>query len=238
MRKPRDIDAELKALQDKQKQLRARRVVSVRRTVTATGADALDAETLAGALLEAVERAKADPGAKEAWRRKATASFAANAGPSRTARATLRRELQATAAALRRTTAALRRAEPHAPEPTHEPGCRIAAPAPAASSSSAASCRSPACPRASPLRRPRTNAPSSSARCSWSTGCSPAPTRRSTPPISSRAGAPPAALRCANPIKPTRSQPSDATRPHALDHGKDLIQKLTRRLDDAGRPLA
>src|SRR3954470_23726440 len=42
---------------------------------------------------------------------KATASFAVNTAPSRTARATLRRELQATTTALRRTTAALRRAE-------------------------------------------------------------------------------------------------------------------------------
>src|SRR3954451_50787 len=70
MRKPRDIDAELKALHDKQKQLRARRVVQFGELVTATGADALDLETLAGALLEAIEHAKANPSAKEAWRRK------------------------------------------------------------------------------------------------------------------------------------------------------------------------
>src|SRR3954466_13014343 len=69
MRKPRDIDAELKALHDKQKQLRARRVVQFGELVTATGADALDPETLAGALLEAIERTKADPSTKEAWRR-------------------------------------------------------------------------------------------------------------------------------------------------------------------------
>src|SRR3954453_8061897 len=75
MRKPRDIDAELKALQDKQKQLRARRVTQFGELVTATGADALDAETLAGALLEAVERAKADPGAKEAGRGKGDGFF-------------------------------------------------------------------------------------------------------------------------------------------------------------------
>src|SRR3954471_7258928 len=43
--------------------------------VPATGADALDPETLAGALLEAIERAKADPGAKEAWRRKGDGFF-------------------------------------------------------------------------------------------------------------------------------------------------------------------
>ena len=75
MRKPRDIDAELKALHDKQKQLRARRVVQFGELVTATGADALDPETLAGALLDAVERTKADPSAKEAWRRKGDGFF-------------------------------------------------------------------------------------------------------------------------------------------------------------------
>ena len=75
MRKPRDIDAELKALHDKHKQLRVRRVAQFGELVTATGADALDPETLAGALLEAVERAKADPSAKEAWRRRGDGFF-------------------------------------------------------------------------------------------------------------------------------------------------------------------
>src|SRR3954451_8083109 len=75
MRKPRDIDAELKALHDKQKQLRARRVIQFGELVIATGADALDPETLAGALLDAVERAKANPGAKEAWRRRGDGFF-------------------------------------------------------------------------------------------------------------------------------------------------------------------
>src|SRR5215212_7031828 len=42
---------------------------------------------------------------------RATASFAVNTAPSRTARATLLNELQATTTALHRTTAALRRAE-------------------------------------------------------------------------------------------------------------------------------
>src|SRR4051794_2474482 len=75
MRKPRDIDAELKALHDRQKQLRVRRVSQFGELVTATGADALDPETLAGVLLEAVERAKADPSVKEAWRRKGDGFF-------------------------------------------------------------------------------------------------------------------------------------------------------------------
>ena len=67
MRKPRDIDAELKALQDKQRSLKLKRINQFGELVTATGGDALDLETLAGALLDTVERAKADPSAKEAW---------------------------------------------------------------------------------------------------------------------------------------------------------------------------
>lgn len=75
MRKPRDIDAELKALQDRQKQLRARRTVQLGEIVSATGADSLDPETLAGVLLDAIDRAKADASAKEAWRRKGEGFF-------------------------------------------------------------------------------------------------------------------------------------------------------------------
>lgn len=75
MRKPRDIDTELKALQDRQKQLRSRRTTQLGELVAATGADALDPETLAGALLEAVERAKRETETKEAWQRKGEAFF-------------------------------------------------------------------------------------------------------------------------------------------------------------------
>lgn len=75
MRKPRDIDTELKALQDKQKQLRSRRTTQLGELVAATGADALDPETLAGALIEAVDRGKKEPAAKEAWQRKGEAFF-------------------------------------------------------------------------------------------------------------------------------------------------------------------
>lgn len=75
MRKPRDIDAELKALQDRQKQLRAKRTVQLGEIVSATGADSLDPETLAGVLLDAIEKAKGDASAKEAWRRKGEGFF-------------------------------------------------------------------------------------------------------------------------------------------------------------------
>lgn len=54
MRKVRDYDAELKALGDKARALKAKRVEQLGQLVAATGADALDAETLAGVLLDAV----------------------------------------------------------------------------------------------------------------------------------------------------------------------------------------
>ena len=47
MRKPRDFDSELKALADKAKQLKERRVRDLGALVLATGADALDAKVLA-----------------------------------------------------------------------------------------------------------------------------------------------------------------------------------------------
>ena len=73
MRKVRDYDAELKALEDKARGLKARRVEQLGALVTATGADTLDMETLAGALLDAV--ASKDAEAKEAWRAKGSAFF-------------------------------------------------------------------------------------------------------------------------------------------------------------------
>lgn len=73
MRKVRDYDAELKALGDKARQLKAKRVEQLGALVAATGADALDAETLAGVLLDAVGEKSAE--AKEAWRAKGTAFF-------------------------------------------------------------------------------------------------------------------------------------------------------------------
>ena len=73
MRKVRDYDAELKALESRAKAIRARRIEQLGQLVTATGADALDMETLAGALLDAV--ASKDAEAKEAWRAKGSAFF-------------------------------------------------------------------------------------------------------------------------------------------------------------------
>ena len=73
MRKARDYDAELKALGDKAKALKVRKVQQLGELVAATGADALDIETLAGALLDAAS--SKDTQAKEAWRAKGAAFF-------------------------------------------------------------------------------------------------------------------------------------------------------------------
>ncbi len=55
MRKPRDYDAELKALEDKARELKARKVVGLGELVIATGADTLTADELAGALVTIAE---------------------------------------------------------------------------------------------------------------------------------------------------------------------------------------
>ena len=73
MRKVRDYDAELKALNDKARSLKAKRVEQLGQLVAATGADALDAETLAGVLLDAI--GSKDASAREAWRSKGAAFF-------------------------------------------------------------------------------------------------------------------------------------------------------------------
>ena len=73
MRKPRDIDSELKALAERGKQLKKRRVQQLGELVIATGADAIDAETLAGALLSIVETS--DAAKRESWRKRGNAFF-------------------------------------------------------------------------------------------------------------------------------------------------------------------
>ena len=73
MRKPRDFDAELLALNDRAKSLKERKVRQLGELVTATGADALDAETLAGGLLAMME--SVDAARKESWRKRGQAFF-------------------------------------------------------------------------------------------------------------------------------------------------------------------
>jgi hypothetical protein len=77
MKKPRDLDAELAALQQRAKALKGRRVTQFGELVTATGADKLEAEVLAGALLAA---ARADAPTREAWRRAGASFFQGQAG--------------------------------------------------------------------------------------------------------------------------------------------------------------
>lgn len=73
MRKPRDYDAELKALHVKASLLKARKVQQLGELVIATGADALDTETLTGALLDAATTKDAKE--REAWRANGAAFF-------------------------------------------------------------------------------------------------------------------------------------------------------------------
>jgi hypothetical protein len=73
MRKPRDFDTELKALDDKARQLKARKVQQLGELVVACGADALSPEHLAGALL-GVSEVK-DASTKEGWRKRGAAFF-------------------------------------------------------------------------------------------------------------------------------------------------------------------
>ncbi len=73
MRKPRDYDSELKALDDKARVLRERKVTQLGELVIAAGADILPLEQLAGALLDVA--AIKDNSAREAWRTRGAAMF-------------------------------------------------------------------------------------------------------------------------------------------------------------------
>ncbi len=55
MRKPRDFDTELKALEEKARELKTRKVQQLGELVIATGADQLSSDELAGALVAIVE---------------------------------------------------------------------------------------------------------------------------------------------------------------------------------------
>lgn len=67
MLKVRDYDAELKALADKAKKLKARKVEQLGALVVATGADALDLEVIAGMLRQGVKQSEVES-VKESWR--------------------------------------------------------------------------------------------------------------------------------------------------------------------------
>ncbi|WP_081984489.1 conjugal transfer protein TraD [Sphingomonas sp. 35-24ZXX] len=78
MRRPRDFDAELQALSDRAKALKAARLTQLGELVIATGADALGTEVLAGVLLAAV--GNDDASRKEAWRKRGAAFFQQRTG--------------------------------------------------------------------------------------------------------------------------------------------------------------
>jgi hypothetical protein len=77
MRTPRDFDAELKALRDKTRDLKSRKVQQLGELVIATGADALTPDELAGALIVLAETKEAAK--REAWARRGSAFFQSRA---------------------------------------------------------------------------------------------------------------------------------------------------------------
>jgi hypothetical protein len=72
-RKPRDYDAELKALEDKARDLKIRKVQQLGELVIATGADTFSADELAGALIVLIETN--DTAKREAWAKRGAAFF-------------------------------------------------------------------------------------------------------------------------------------------------------------------
>lgn len=73
MRKPRDYDSELKALEDKARELKTRKVQQLGELVIATGADTLTTDELAGALVTIAETKEAAK--REAWATRGAAFF-------------------------------------------------------------------------------------------------------------------------------------------------------------------
>lgn len=73
MRKVRDFNSELKALELKTRSLKQRKLRQLGELVIATGADALDPDALAGGLLAMVDATNG--GVKEGWRQRGAAFF-------------------------------------------------------------------------------------------------------------------------------------------------------------------
>lgn len=86
MRKPRDFDAELKALEDKARELKTRKVQQLGELVIATGGDQLSTDELAGALVAITETK--DAAKREAWAKRGVMFFESR--PRRTAPASQR----------------------------------------------------------------------------------------------------------------------------------------------------
>ncbi|MER9953860.1 conjugal transfer protein TraD [Mesorhizobium australicum] len=73
MRKPRDYDTELKALEDKARELKTRKVQQLGELVIAPGADQLSTDELAGALVAIAETK--DTAKREAWAKRGVMFF-------------------------------------------------------------------------------------------------------------------------------------------------------------------
>ncbi len=73
MRRPRDYDAEMKLLADKAKALQDRKLRELGQLVTATGADSLGIDVLAGVLVKAATTT--DMVQREEWRSAGAAFF-------------------------------------------------------------------------------------------------------------------------------------------------------------------
>jgi hypothetical protein len=73
MRKPRDYDSELKALDDKAKRLKEQKVRDLGELIVACSVDGLPPEELAGALLQIAETK--DAATKEGWHKRGAAFF-------------------------------------------------------------------------------------------------------------------------------------------------------------------
>lgn len=73
MRKPRDFDSEMKALNDRAKLLKGRKLHQLGELVIVTGADVLPIDVLAGAMLIAVDTK--DAATVEDWRKRGAAFF-------------------------------------------------------------------------------------------------------------------------------------------------------------------
>jgi hypothetical protein len=73
MRKPKDFDSALKALDERARLLKTRKLHQLGELVVSTGADTLPVELLAGALLAAANTK--DPDVREGWRTRGAAFF-------------------------------------------------------------------------------------------------------------------------------------------------------------------
>jgi hypothetical protein len=73
MRKPRNFDSELKALDNKARQLKQAKLQQLGKLAVATGADTMPVDQLAGVLLDAV--GTSDMTVREGWRQRGAAFF-------------------------------------------------------------------------------------------------------------------------------------------------------------------